>query len=64
MAGAEAWVGVTPIPSVATFPGYQDGGGQHPMPLTMQQLSRIGDIVTHPMVATIHPIHLTDGGSY
>ena len=64
MVGAEAWVGVevgvTPIPSVATFPGCQGGGGQHPMPVNMQQLSRIWDTVTHPMVPTIHPIHLTD----
>ena len=73
MVGAEAWagaevgaeagaeVGVTPISSLATSPGYR---GQHPTPLNMEQLSHIGDMVTHPMVPTIHPIHLTDGDSY
>lgn len=67
MVGAEAWVGVevgaTPIPSVATFPGYQGGGGQHPMPLNMEQLSRIWGMVTQPMVPTTQPMHLTDGSS-
>jgi len=66
--GAEAWVGVevgvTPIPSVAIFLGCQGGGGQHPMPLNMEQLSRMGDMVTHPMVPTTQPIHLTNGSSH
>ncbi len=64
MARAEEWAGVTPISSVATFPGYQDGGGQHPMPVNMEQLLRIWDTVTHTMVPTTQPIHLTDGSSH
>ena len=64
--GAEAWLGawdgVIPIPSMATSPGHQDGR-QHPMPVNMEQLCRIWDTVTHPMVPTTQPIHLTDGGS-
>ena len=63
--GAEAgvWVGVTPIPSLATSPGCQ-GGGQYPMPVNMEPLCHIGDTVIHPMVPTIHLIHLTDGSSH
>jgi len=66
--GAEAWVGVevgvTPIPSVAIFPGCQGGGGHHPTPVNMEQLSRIWDTVTQPIVPTTQPIHLTDGSTH
>lgn len=60
MVGAE--VVVILIPSVATFLGCQDGGGQHPMPDNMHQLFRMGDTATYPIVPTAHPMHLIGGG--
>ena len=62
--GVEVEAEAIPIPSAAFTPGYQDGGGQHPMPASMRQLFLIWDMVTHIMVLTTHPMPLTDIDSH
>ena len=52
MAGAEEEEELTPIPSAATFPGYQDGGGPYPMLVSMEPVHFTWGMVVPTMDTT------------
>ena len=57
LAGDQVGEEVTLTPSVATFPGCPDGGGQCLTLLSMAHLSPIGDMGTHIM-GICHPMDI------